>query len=82
MRYITDLYICVVQRTEEPQPDRVFSHALNTVNKIRTGSEKPPSAVRLKLYGLYKQSMGALCVFGLLSEVYMAHTAQKAMSTV
>lgn len=38
--------------------DRVFSHALNTVNKIRTGSEKPPAAVRLKLYGLYKQSMG------------------------
>lgn len=37
--------------------DRVFSHALNTVNKIRIGSEKPPSAIRLKLYGLYKQSM-------------------------
>ncbi|KAF2754413.1 hypothetical protein EJ05DRAFT_503949 [Pseudovirgaria hyperparasitica] len=37
--------------------DRVFSHALNTVNKIRTGSEKPPASVRLKLYGLYKQSM-------------------------
>ncbi|KAL1636899.1 hypothetical protein SLS56_000994 [Neofusicoccum ribis] len=37
--------------------DRVFSHALNTVNKIRIGSEKPPSQVRLKLYGLYKQSM-------------------------
>ncbi|OCK76953.1 hypothetical protein K432DRAFT_385071 [Lepidopterella palustris CBS 459.81] len=37
--------------------DRVFSHALNTVNKIRTGSQKPPSAIRLKLYGLYKQSM-------------------------
>ena len=37
--------------------DRVFSHALNTVNKIRTGSEKPPAAVRLKLYGLYKQAM-------------------------
>lgn len=40
--------------------DRVFSHALNTVNKIRIGSEKPPSAIRLKLYGLYKQSMGTL----------------------
>lgn len=39
--------------------DRVFSHALNTVNKIRTGVEKPPGASRLKLYGLYKQSMGA-----------------------
>ncbi|KAF2146038.1 uncharacterized protein K452DRAFT_242518 [Aplosporella prunicola CBS 121167] len=37
--------------------DRVFSHALNTVNKIRIGSEKPPAAIRLKLYGLYKQSM-------------------------
>ncbi|KAK8169481.1 acyl CoA binding protein-domain-containing protein [Phyllosticta citrichinensis] len=37
--------------------DRVFSHALNTVNKIRIGSEKPPSSIRLKLYGLYKQSM-------------------------
>lgn len=38
--------------------DRVFSHALNTVNKIRTGSQKPPSAIRLRLYGLYKQAMG------------------------
>lgn len=38
--------------------DRVFSHALNTVNKMRTGSQKPPSATRLKLYGLYKQAMG------------------------
>ncbi|RDI87719.1 hypothetical protein Vi05172_g2533 [Venturia inaequalis] len=38
--------------------DRVFSHALNTVNKIRTGSGKPPASIRLKLYGLYKQSMG------------------------
>lgn len=41
--------------------DRVFSHALNTVNKIRTGSQKPPSATRLRLYGLYKQAMGAQC---------------------
>lgn len=40
--------------------DRVFSHALNTVNKIRTGSQKPPSAIRLRLYGLYKQAMGTL----------------------
>ncbi|CAN9227224.1 unnamed protein product [Alternaria alternata] len=39
--------------------DRVFSHALNTVNKIRTGSQKPPSATRLRLYGLYKQAMVA-----------------------
>jgi len=37
--------------------DRVFGHALNTVNKIRTGSQKPPVAQRLKLYGEYKQSM-------------------------
>lgn len=33
-------------------------HALNTVKKIpRTGSARPPQADRLKLYGLYKQSM-------------------------
>ncbi|KAM5442362.1 hypothetical protein MferCBS31731_002737 [Microsporum ferrugineum] len=39
--------------------DRVFVHALNTVKKIpRTGSARPPPADRLKLYGLYKQSMG------------------------
>lgn len=39
-------------------PDRVFVHALNTVKKIpRTGSARPPSSDRLKLYGLYKQSM-------------------------
>ena len=37
--------------------DRVFGHALNTVNKIRTGSQKPPVTERLKLYGLYKQAM-------------------------
>jgi acyl-CoA-binding protein len=37
--------------------DRVFSHALNTVNKIRPGSHKPPSSTRLRLYGLYKQAM-------------------------
>ncbi|KAI7617200.1 hypothetical protein KC346_g5610, partial [Hortaea werneckii] len=37
--------------------DRVFGHALNTVNKIRPGSQKPPAADRLALYGLYKQSM-------------------------
>jgi len=35
----------------------VFGHALNTVNKIRPGSTKPPAADRLALYGLYKQSM-------------------------
>jgi hypothetical protein len=44
----------------EKNADRVFSHALNTVNKIRTGSQKPPSATRLRLYGLYKQAMGTL----------------------
>jgi hypothetical protein len=38
--------------------DRVFVHALNTVKRIpRTGSARPPSSARLKLYGLYKQSM-------------------------
>ena len=38
--------------------DRVFAHALNTVKRIpRTGSGRPPPAARLKLYGLYKQSM-------------------------
>jgi acyl-CoA-binding protein len=36
----------------------VFVHALNTVKRIpRTGSARPPSEDRLKLYGLYKQSM-------------------------
>jgi hypothetical protein len=39
--------------------DRVFVHALNTVKRIpRTGTARPPAAERLKLYGLYKQSMG------------------------
>ncbi|MCJ1268972.1 hypothetical protein MMC22_008860, partial [Lobaria immixta] len=38
--------------------DRVFVHALNTVKRIpRTGSARPPPSDRLKLYGLYKQSM-------------------------
>lgn len=37
--------------------DRVFGHALNTVNKIRPGSQKPPTSDRLALYGLYKQAM-------------------------
>ncbi|KAI9799533.1 MAG: hypothetical protein M1825_004459 [Sarcosagium campestre] len=38
--------------------DRVFVHALNTVKKIpRTGSARPPPSDRLRLYGLYKQSM-------------------------
>ena len=38
--------------------DRVFVHALNTVKRIpRTGSARPPPQDRLKLYGLYKQSM-------------------------
>ncbi|TGZ77762.1 acyl-CoA binding protein [Ascodesmis nigricans] len=38
--------------------DRVFAHALQTVRKIpRTGSTRPPPDARLKLYGLYKQSM-------------------------
>ncbi|CAG8135834.1 unnamed protein product [Penicillium nalgiovense] len=39
--------------------DRVFVHALNTVKRIpRTGTARPPTAERLALYGLYKQSMG------------------------
>ncbi|KAL7275189.1 hypothetical protein RUND412_001888 [Rhizina undulata] len=38
--------------------DRVFAHALQTVKKIpRTGSIRPPPEDRLRLYGLYKQSM-------------------------
>lgn len=42
--------------------DRVFVHALNTVKRIpRTGTARPPTAERLKLYGLYKQSMGMSC---------------------
>ncbi|KAI4096120.1 MAG: hypothetical protein LQ344_001183 [Seirophora lacunosa] len=38
--------------------DRVFAHALSTVKRIpRTGSARPPPSDRLRLYGLYKQSM-------------------------
>ena len=37
--------------------DRVFGHALNTVNKIRPGSQKPPAQDRLSLYGLYEQCL-------------------------
>ncbi|EFW98867.1 acyl-binding protein family [Grosmannia clavigera kw1407] len=38
--------------------DRVFVHALNTVKKIpKTGAARPPSADRMRLYGLYKQAM-------------------------
>ncbi|RDW76643.1 acyl-CoA-binding domain-containing protein [Aspergillus mulundensis] len=38
--------------------DRVFVHALHTVKRIpRTGTARPPATERLKLYGLYKQSM-------------------------
>ncbi|PGH34771.1 hypothetical protein GX50_02452, partial [[Emmonsia] crescens] len=37
---------------------RVFVHALNTVKRIpRSGSARPPLPERLRLYGLYKQSM-------------------------
>ena len=47
-----------ILRTNQHQVDRVFVHALNTVKRIpRTGSARPPPAARLKLYGLYKQSM-------------------------
>lgn len=46
------------QILSSPSTDRVFVHALNTVKKMpRTGSARPPQADRLKLYGLYKQSM-------------------------
>lgn len=39
-------------------PDRVFVHALATVRRLpRTGSSRPPPSARLRLYGLYKQSM-------------------------
>lgn len=42
------------------EADRVFAHALQTVRKIpKTGSARPPAEDRLRLYGLYKQSMGA-----------------------
>lgn len=44
--------------------DRVFVHALNTVKKIPPRTARPPTAERLKLYGLYKQSMGMLCCLG------------------
>ncbi|GAM82508.1 hypothetical protein ANO11243_004890 [Dothideomycetidae sp. 11243] len=37
--------------------DRVFGHALNTINKIRHRSARPPVADQLALYGLYKQAM-------------------------
>lgn len=38
--------------------DRVFVHALATVRRLpRTGSSRPPPESRLRLYGLYKQSM-------------------------
>ncbi|KAF8246687.1 acyl-CoA binding protein, partial [Wilcoxina mikolae CBS 423.85] len=38
--------------------DRVFAHALQTVRKIpHTGAPRPPPEARLRLYGLYKQSM-------------------------
>lgn len=38
--------------------DRVFVHALATVRRLpRTGSSRPPPSSRLRLYGLYKQSM-------------------------
>jgi hypothetical protein len=63
--------------------DRVFSHALNTVNKIRTGSQKPPSATRLRLYGLYKQAMGTYARQG-ATERAQAHglmQRQRATST-
>lgn len=48
----------MVINLEFESSDRVFVHALNTVKRIpRTGSARPPPSARLKLYGLYKQSM-------------------------
>ena len=61
--------------------DRVFAHALNTVKKIpRTGSTRPPSRDRLKLYGLYKQSMGEFPPLDCHYEV--ALVVERAVSTV
>lgn len=38
--------------------DRVFAQALRTVRRLpRPGSTRPPPSARLRLYGLYKQSM-------------------------
>ena len=49
---------CLLYAEHDCCLDRVFAHALNTVKRIpRTGSGRPPPAARLKLYGLYKQSM-------------------------
>jgi acyl-CoA-binding protein len=46
-----------IHKTNNP-PDRVFVHALATVRRLpRTGSSRPPPSARLRLYGLYKQSM-------------------------
>lgn len=54
--------------------DRVFVHALNTVKKIpRTGTARPPPAERLKLYGLYKQSMGKATHNTMLMEFEMTY---------
>lgn len=47
-----------IVNTMSDSVDRVFVHALNTVKRIpRTGTARPPASERLKLYGLYKQSM-------------------------
>jgi hypothetical protein len=51
--------------------DRVFVHALNTVKRIpRTGTARPPAAERLKLYGLYKQSMGESILWDTFGPAY------------
>ena len=49
---------CATHHTDIYDTDRVFVHALATVRRLpRTGSSRPPPSARLRLYGLYKQSM-------------------------
>ncbi|KAJ2902354.1 putative Endozepine-like protein [Zalerion maritima] len=52
LRTTTNVALCISPL------DRVFVHALSTVKKIpRSGSARPPTSDRLRLYGLYKQAM-------------------------
>lgn len=51
-------YVCANDKSLITRSDRVFVHALATVRRLpRTGSSRPPPNARLRLYGLYKQSM-------------------------
>lgn len=52
------LYLSTHDANQAERADRVFVHALNTVKKLPRGTHRPPPADRLRLYGLYKQSMG------------------------